>query len=399
MPPGAELGGSVQMKKLLILALTLPGFCQVGSGQALKLEAIPNPSMQGSLQSHWGIAPDGNPLLSWVEASNGSYTLKYAIRRANGWSEVRTIVSGRHLWRHPAELPEVISLSDGTMLAHWIEKGKEEEAEDILVSSSHDGLHWSEPQIAHRDRSPVQHGLAAMVASGPHEASIFWLQALTGEDGPVSLRRTIVGADGKEIREEELDSDVCSCCPTSAVKTARGLLVAYRDHTPQDIRDIAVIRFENGTWSPSKILNPDKWQINACPVNAASAAAKDNRVAIAWYTEADDHPRVQIIFSSDAGATFGKPVIVSSNDAQGYASTALTDDGALVSWIEEGEKSASVKVRFVSSTGAAGPVLQIAEGSRQSLGYPQLLHTGSGTWIAWGDSAKDVLHTARLESK
>src|SRR5207237_10171561 len=103
--------------------------------------------------------------------------------------------------------------------------------EDILVSSSRDGIQWTEPQMAHRDRSPVQHGLASMVESAPHEASILWLQALKGEDGPVSLMRTIVGADGKEIKEEELEKDVCSCCPTSTVKTAKGLLVAYRDNT------------------------------------------------------------------------------------------------------------------------------------------------------------------------
>ncbi len=380
------------MNKLLWFALTLPGF-----GQAIKLEAIPNPSMQGSLQSHWGIAPDGNLLLSWIEPVKGGYALKYAIRSGRTWSDARTVVSGRKFWRHPAELPELVSLSDGTILAHWVEKGEDSsDAEDILVSSSRDGVHWTPPLIAHHDRAPVQHGLASMVASSPHEASIFWLQALKGEDGPVYLMQTVVGADGKEIREQELDSDVCSCCPTSVAKTSKGLLVAYRGHTPQDIRDIAVLRFENGKWSTSKILNPDKWQINACPVNAASVSAKGNRVGIAWYTEANDNPRVQFIFSSDAGTAFGKPVVVSSKDAQGYASTTLTDDGAFVSWIDEGEKSASVKVRFVSSAGALGPVLQIAEGWRMNLGYPQLMHAGVDTWIAWGDSAKDTLHTARL---
>jgi hypothetical protein len=380
------------MKKLLLLLLALPGF-----PQTIKLDSAPNPSAQGSLQAHWGIAPDGSPLLSWVEAANGSYTLRYAVRHGSAWSEARTIVAGRRLWRHPAELPEIVSLSDGTMLAHWVEKGKESsDAEDIFVSSSRDGMHWSEPAMAHHDHSPEQHGLASMVPIGPHEASIFWLQALKGEDGPVSLMRTIVGADGKEIKEEDLDSDVCSCCPTSTVKTSKGLLVAYRDHTPQDIRDIAVLRFENGKWSTSKILSPDKWQINACPVNAASASAKDNNVAIAWYTEANDNPRVQIVFSSDAGTTFGKSTVVSSHDAQGYASTALTEDGAFVSWIEEGEHSARVLARFVTSAGAAGPVLQIAEGSRQSLGYPQLLHAGAETWIAWGDSPSAKLQTARL---
>jgi hypothetical protein len=385
------------MKKLLLAMQALLGLGSMSFGQTIKFDPVSNPSAMGSLQAHWGIAPDGSPLLSWVEAANGSYTLRYAVRHGSAWSEARTIVEDRHIWRHPAELPESVSLSDGTMLAHWVEKGKESsDAEDIFVSSSRDGIHWSEPVMAHHDHSPVQHGLASMVASGPREASIFWLQALKGEDGPVSLMRTIVGADGKEIKEEDLDSDVCSCCPTSTVKTSKGLLVAYRDHTPQDIRDIAVLRFENGKWSTSRILNPDKWQINACPVNAASASAKNERVAIAWYTEANDNPRVQIIFSSDAGTTFGKPIVVSSHDAQGYASTALTDDGAFVSWIEEGERSARVLARFVSSAGTAGPVAQIAEGSRQSLGYPQLLHAGNETWIAWGDSPKAKLQTARL---
>src|SRR5262249_34215126 len=163
---------------------------------------------------------------------------------------------------------------DGTLIAEWVEKGMESsEAEDIFVSTSKDGTRWSMPMMAHKDRSPVQHGLASIAASGPNEASILWLQALKGEDGPVSLMRSVVGADGKQIKEEELDKDTCACCPTSVVNTSKGLLVAYRDHTPKDIRDIAVLRFEAGKWSASKTLFPDNWEINACPVNAASAAA------------------------------------------------------------------------------------------------------------------------------
>jgi hypothetical protein len=360
--------------------------------------AISNPSVAGSIQPNWAVAGDGSLLFSWVEpAKDGSYALKYATRHGAAWSEARTIASGRRFWRHPAEVPELLSLSDGTLLAHWVENGKDStESEFIFVSTSHDGTHWTEPQMAHKDRSPVQHGLASIAASGPKEASIFWLQALKGEDGPVSLMRTIVGADGKEIKEEQLDADVCSCCPTSVVNTAKGLLVAYRGHTPKDIRDIAVIRLENGRWSPSKILYPDKWEINACPVNAASTTAKDNRVAIAWYTEANDKPRVQLVFSSDSGATFTKPVTLNTGDTLGYASTSLSNDGgAFVSWLEEGQSSSRVLVRLTPPTGMPGPALKVAEGLRQSLGYPKLIHAGNETWIAWGDS-KAGIKTAQL---
>jgi hypothetical protein len=385
------------MKISSILLLLTVAAC--GFAQALKPVSIPNPSVAGSIQPNWAVAADGSALFSWVEPSKGGgYTLRYAVRRGAAWSESRTVASGRPFWRHPAEVPGMVSLSDGTLLAHWVEKGKESsEEETIYVSSSKDGLHWTTPLIAHHDHSPVQHGLVSIAASGPKEASLFWLQALKGEDGPVSLMRTVVGADGKEIKEEQLDNDTCSCCPTSVANTSKGLLVAYRDHTPKDIRDIAVLRLESGKWSASKILYPDKWEINACPVNAASAAAKDNHVAIAWYTEANDSPRVQVVFSPDAGATFSKPVKVNTGDTLGYASTALNSDGgAFVSWIEEGPSSGSVMVRLVSPAGVAGPVLKIAEGPRSSLGYPKMVRAGSETWIAWGD-AKTGVKTAQLK--
>ncbi|MBV8842962.1 MAG: exo-alpha-sialidase [Bryobacterales bacterium] len=382
--------------KYSIIALAALGICSFA--QTLKPVAAANPSPAGGIQPNWALAADGSVLLSWVEPSkDGSSTLRYAVRKGPAWSEARTIAPGRRFWRHPAEVPELLALPDGTLLAHWVENGKDStEAEYIFVSTSRDGTHWSEPAMAHKDRSPVQHGLASVAASGPSEASIFWLQALKGEDGPVSLMRTVVGADGKEIKEEQLDADVCSCCPTSVVKTAKGLMVVYRSHNSKDIRDIAVLRFENGKWSPSKILYPDKWEINACPVNAASAAAKDNRVAVAWYTEADDKPRVQFAFSSDAGATFAKPIALNTGDALGYASTVLNNDGgATVSWLEEGQNSARVMARVISPAGAPGPALKIAEGPRQSLGYPKLIHAGNDTWIAWGD-AKTGVKTAVL---
>ena len=379
---------------LLLLALAIPGF-----GQILKVEPIANPAPAGSLEAHWSTTQDGSPLLSWIEPlKDGSYALRYAIRRGAQWSEPHTIVANRRFFRQPAESPSVVSFPGGALLAEWVEIPKESsEAEYVYVSASKDGIQWTTPVMANQDRSPVQHALVSMVASGDREASLIWLEALKGEDAPSVLKRTLVSSEGKVVKEESLDADVCTCCPTSSVRTARGMLVAYRDHTSQEIRDIAVIRFENGRWSPSKILNPDKWEINACPVNGASAAAKDNRVAIAWYTEADDKPRVQLVFSSDAGTTFTKPMAVSTGYALGHASTALNaDGGAFVSWMEEGDKTSRVLARFVSAAGAAGPVIQIAQGSTQSLGYPRLLQAGNETWIAWGNSAAAKVQTARL---
>src|SRR5512141_1275528 len=121
---------------LLIVTLALPGW-----GQALKVESIPNPSNTGSLQASWSMAKDGSPLLSWIETQKDeSYTLKYAVRHGAQWSEPRTIAAHRQFFRQPAELPEVTSLSDGTLVAHWVEAPSDgSDAECSYVSVSRDG--------------------------------------------------------------------------------------------------------------------------------------------------------------------------------------------------------------------------------------------------------------------
>ncbi len=381
---------------LLLVTMSIAAF-----GQTLRVEPMPNPSGSVSLQAHWATTADGGALLSWLEkAKDGSLSLRYSVRRSGQWSEPRTIIANREFFRQPAESPSVISFSNGSLLAEWVELPPGSgEAENLYVSASKDGIRWTAPVMAHRDRSPVQHALASMVASGDQEASLVWLEALKGEDAPSALKRTVVTSDGRVVKEETLDSDVCTCCPTSIVKTSKGLLVAYRDHTPQDIRDIAVIRFENGRWLPSKILNPDKWEINACPVNGAAAAARNNRVAIAWYTEAQDSPRTQLVLSNDGGATFAKPVRISTGNSFGHTSVALDDQGgALVSWLEEGSGADGVRLlaRRVSSAGGTGPVIEVAKGSRSSIGYPRLLQVAGETLIAWGNSGTTKIQTARL---
>lgn len=387
------------MNSFFLAATIAATLAATSNAQALKAEMQPNPSAMNSAQASWSVAADGSPLLSWIEASpkEGLYTLKYSVRKGGQWSAAQTIVANRKFFRHPAELPEVIALPDGTLFAHWIENpGDDDDAEFLYTSVSKDGAKWSTPTLAHKDRSMVQHGLASVVASGDHEASVIWLEALHGEDAPVAMKRTVIGSDGKVIKEESLDSDVCGCCPTSIVKTNKGLLIAYRDHTPQDIRDIATMRFENGKWTTTKNLNPDNWKINACPTNAAAAVAKGDAVAISWYTGAGTTPHVQAVLSTDGGVTFGKPIMVSTGHSFGY--TAITSDdqgGAFVSWLEQSPKGAKILVRQVTSAGVAGPVVQVAEGGRSMLGYPRILRAGGETWVSWSGGAAKV-QTARL---
>jgi hypothetical protein len=374
-------------------------FVVSASAQTLKVEALPNPAGAGSSQASWSVTHAGDPLMSWVEtAKDGSYALEYATRHNGQWSAAHVIAAHRHFFRHPAELPEVIALNDGTLVAHWIETpgAEESEAEFIYASTSHDGTTWTKPVMVNHDTTQIQHGLASIVASGDHEASIVWLEAPKGEDFPSYLMRTVVDASGTVKNEEKLDPNVCTCCPTSVVRTAKGLLIAYRGATPQDIRDITIMRFEGGKWLPAKTVFPDGWKLNACPTNAASASANGDQVAVAWYTAAAGKPRVEFAASKDSGATFTKPALVSTGSAYGYVSSVVNSDGsATVSWLERGPQGARVLAREVSGAGVMGPVTEVAKGTRKGVGYPRLLQAGGETLIAWG-SADSKLETAKL---
>ena len=383
------------MRVFLILTFAAAAF-----GQSIKLEAVSTPASGSSSQANWARTAQGDPLLSWIETTkDGSDALRYAILHVGQWSQPRTIASQRHFFRQAAEIPSVVALSDGTLIAEWIEApsgGGDSDAEFVYIAASHDGTTWSKPVMANRDKSQSQHGLASIVASGPHEASLIWLQALKGDDGPASLMRTVVDANGDAGKEESINPDVCQCCPTSVIQTPQGILIAYRAHTRQDIRDITVIRNEKGQWQPKKTVFNDGWKINACPTNAASASGSGNHVAVAWYTAAGNMPRAEFAASSDGGATFGKPVTVSTGSSYGYVSTAVASDGsATVSWLERGGQGARLLARRVSPAGAMRTVTEVAHGSRQDLGYPRLVQSGADTLIAWGGGASKV-QTARL---
>lgn len=388
------------MKYFLVFVAVLasvPAFAQTG-----KSEVVPNPSPAGASQANLTAGAGGDVILSWVEKDKtGDYSLRYSLRHAGAWSEARTIAAKRPFFHHAAELPEVIALSDGSLVAHWIEtpaEGGEDDAEFVTAAASKDGLKWTAPVIAHKDRHPVQHGLASIVASGDHEASILWLEALKGPDAPTQLKRSVLTFDGtalKVVKEESIAPDVCECCPTSVIRTAKGLLVAYRDHTKADIRDIATTRFEGGKWTPGKIVAADNWQIDACPTNAASATIAGDKVTVSWYTAAGNKARVEAAVSSDGGATFGKAVVVSTGQAYGYTSAAADAGGTFVSWLERNAAgNASVLARYVKPGGELGPVIKVADGTRKDLGYPRLLRSGNETWIAWNTAAK--AQTARL---
>jgi hypothetical protein len=203
--------------------------------------------------------------------------------------------------------------------------------------------------------------------------------------------------------EAVVDSRVCECCPTAAARTNRGVVVAYRDRSASEVRDIAVARYENGRWTPGKVVHPDNWQIPGCPVNGPALVASGSGVALAWFAAPENNARVTVTFSSDSGVTFGPPVRVDDGLPLGrVALTALDERSVLVGWLEyvkgaggTGGASAHFRMRRVSADGTRGDAITVARVSPdRASGYPRLVRTGDVVTFAW--VADDRVKVAEL---
>jgi hypothetical protein len=174
------------------------------------------------------------------------------------------------------------------------------------------------------------------------------------------------------------------------VATARGVLAAYRDRSPDEIRDIVLARFENGRWSDPYPLHADGWNIPGCPVNGPALAASGNDVVAAWFTAARETAKVNVAFSLDAGERFTAPVRVDLGNPEGRVGVALLPDGdALVTWLEKSGKEATIRMRRVARDGGTGPPIVVARTSAaRASGFPQVAVSEGRVLLAWTEAGK-----------
>lgn len=168
--------------------------------------------------------------------------------------------------------------------------------------------------------------------------------------------------------------------------TSAGPIVAYRNRSADEIRDVYVTRRAGGKWTTGTAVFDDNWKIGACPVNGPAIAARGNQVVLAWFTAPGDSGRVKVAFSNDAGATFGAPTRVDGGNPAGRVDVALSPDGAaLVTWIERiGGDTAAVRVRRVERDGKSGSAMTIAASSAaRASGFPRMAVSGTRVLFAW----------------
>ena len=363
-------------------------------------DSIASPSGPGATTPNLTVAADGKVYMSWLEPADSGHALRLSVLDGRSWSAPRTIRTGRDFFVNWADFSSIQILDGGRLAAHWLQRnGKGTYAYGVKISQSSDGGRtWSTPVTPHRDSSPNEHGFVAMWRERGRLGAV-WLDgrkfppashgAADGGHGgarEMMLVSTTLEPSGRLGAEVILDSRTCDCCQNSAAMTSKGPIVTYRNRSPDEIRDTYVTRRVNGKWTEGVPVHSDEWKIAACPVNGPSVAAAGDRVALAWFTAANDSARVKLAFSEDAGATFSAPVRVDGGNPAGRVDVALLADGsALVTWVERvGGDTAAVRARRVWSGGRVGTATTIASSTAaRSSGFPHMAVRENDVVFAW----------------
>jgi hypothetical protein len=210
-----------------------------------------------------------------------------------------------------------------------------------------------------------------------------------GGAGAMTLRSTGLQRGAAPGEDVLVDARVCDCCPTTAARTSRGVVVAYRDRSEGEIRDISIARLIDGRWQPGGLVHPDGWKIEGCPVNGPALASAGDNVALAWFTAAGDEGKVQVAFSRDGGNSFGAPVRVDGGSPLGRVDVELLPDGsAVVLWLEAAKGSGALQARRVFADGRRGPAVRVAGVSAdRSSGHSRIVRSGDELYFAWREPA------------
>ena len=369
-----------------------------GLQQTWPIQIVPlaTPAGANSAQPQLSTSRHG-VVLSWIERNGPEATLKFSEKTTSGWSAAQPVASGKDWFVNWADVPSVVRLEDGTLAAHWLQKsGSDTYAYDVRLAYSKDnGKTWSASFTPHHDGTKTEHGFATLFQMPGAGLGLVWLDGRKmqggGHDasghggGDMTLRFGSFGADWKQTEEVELDARVCECCPTTVAMTADGPIVAYRDRSPEEVRDIYITRLENGKWTEGKPVHPDGWRVPACPVNGPALSARGKQVAAAWFNAKDNQPKAFAALSTDAGRTFGAPVRLDDEASLGRVDVELLPDGsAAAAYVEFASRRAQFRVRRIAADGSkSAPVAVSGMAGNRSSGYPRMVLSGDQLIFAW----------------
>ncbi len=385
----------------LVFATFLTLGCDRSPPGPLTVAEIVSPVAAGSGQPRLVVSPAGDVILSWLEPVLDDYALKFSSLSDDGWSEVRTVAQGDDWFINWADTPSVVPVTEDFWAAHWLRYQPDSFfAYDAMLALSTDGgANWQAPFLLHQDGTESEHGfvtwfpdedgVGAVWLDGRNfiQDGVFLYEDAAGDLLGTGLHYARFGASGERLESLELDDMACDCCLPDVAFSSSGPVIAYRDRTTEEARDIVVRRHADDQWQAAVPLSADNWIIEGCPINGPAVAADGDSVAVAWFSAADNTPYVHLARSENAGRTFADAIEIDAAGSFGNVDIAVLESGdAIVSWLRSEAEGLALAIRRVSPDGTVHDLQTVAFiDTGRPADFPQMVYDGQRLVFAWTD--------------
>ncbi len=361
----------------------------VSSAGSYTLSPLTNPAGPGAMGSSLVRTSGGSVYLSWLQPAADNVTALCFARfdsTTGNWGQRHVIAQGSDWFDSHADFPALTAQDNGHLAAVWFVNSPASAHAAAAGTGHHHvsnftawfrqstnaGATWSPPALLTQESDAAEFVSVQALADGRVLAA--WLDGRDKPAGnPTRLYARILGANGPDML---VDDSVCDCCHTELTAFPDGsALLIYRARRAGEVRDIYTARFHHDHWASPHILSNDDWHINGCPVNGPQLASHGGNVSAAWFTAADNDPRVLASASPDAGARFTLALRIDEGHPLGRVDTLLLRDGSrLVTWVEGGEANeAGLYLRRISPADELNPPVLLATTKVAAIvGFPRI---------------------------
>lgn len=331
------------MRVLVAFALFTLTSLPAAESPAIAVTTLTAPAHANTLGAGVTAGPDGTLWLTWLEREGDATALRSSTLAPNAtaWSTPATIVRGSDLHPSDADFPALTAGAGSRATVVWSVRHPAPVAAGVaptglrgfgydarFAQTGDGGRTWSPGRPLTRESDAVEFAALATLPDGRVLST--WIDGRgkkQGLAGPQLFAR-ILGSDAPDTL---VDPAVCECCHTGLTAFADGTALAvYRGRTEGDVRDIRAARFAGERWAATHPVFHDGWKIAGCPVNGPQVTADGGRALAAWFTAANDQPRVLATLSPEAGERFLAPLQIDAGRTAGRVSVALLHDGAML---------------------------------------------------------------------